>query len=213
MYSPRSFPIHVLFVGLGEYDTLLNGTLHFPGLPVGHSLTLPSELDPHVCLSPSTWDAPTSYWEWSTHGLIQCKSLDPLQPQWKIRRTVPPSTLNPVTNPRSSMILSKLSILSECTTTSVQSGLSFHVDTDVCSQFSWRDFLPTLCSGVTVLRSAACGVTDHPVRQRLRPRRSLSFVVLLDSTPYPVFPNQRGSSGHLLHRSRCVYRFFFTMSV
>jgi hypothetical protein len=40
-------------------------------------------------------------WQWSTHGLIQCKSLDPLQSQSKIRRTVPPSALNPVTNPRS----------------------------------------------------------------------------------------------------------------
>ena len=39
-----------------------------------------------------------------------------------------------------------------------------------CSQFPWRDFLPSLCSDM--LRSAVCGVNDTPVKpERLRQRQ------------------------------------------
>ena len=75
------------------------------------------------------------------------------------------------TNPRPGVTVSNLSILPGYITTSVSgsgSGLSFHLETDVCSQFPWRDFLLSLCSAT--LRSAACGVNDTPVKQRLRPR-------------------------------------------
>ena len=58
---------------------------------------------------------------------------------------------------------------------------------------------PDLHSNLGVLRSAACGVRDTLVRQRLQPRSPLPFVVLLNSTPYPVFPSQREASGpHIL---------------
>ncbi len=61
------------------------------------------------------------------------------------------------TNPRPRVTISNLSILTGCITTSVSgsgSGLSFYLETDVCSKFRWRDFLLSLCS----------------VKQRLRPR-------------------------------------------
>ena len=58
---------------------------------------------------------------------------------------------------------------------------------------------PDLHSNLGVLRSAACGVRDTLVRQRLQPRSPLPFVVLLYSTPYPVFPSQKEASGpHIL---------------
>jgi hypothetical protein len=71
------------------------------------------------------------------------------------------------TNPRPGVTVSNLSILPGYITTSVSgsgSGLSFHLETDVCSQFPWCDFLLSLCS--TTLRSASCGVNDTPVKQR-----------------------------------------------
>jgi hypothetical protein len=60
------------------------------------------------------------------------------------------------TNPRPGVTVSSLSILPGYISTSVSgsgSGLSFHLETDVCSQFPWRDFLFSLCSAT--LRSAA----------------------------------------------------------
>ncbi len=54
--------------------------------------------------------------------------------------------------------------------------LSFHLETDVCSQFPCRDFLPSLCS--VRLRSVACGVNDTPLdRARQLPTLLLVSIV------------------------------------
>ena len=75
------------------------------------------------------------------------------------------------TNPRAGITVLNWSTLPGDTSTSVSgsgSGLSFHLETDVCSQSLWRNFLTSVRSDA--LRSAACGMNDTPIKHRLRPR-------------------------------------------
>ncbi len=91
------------------------------------------------------------------------------------------------TNPRPGVTVSNLSILTGYTTASVSgsgSGLSFHLETYVCSQFPWRNFSPSVCSAnAPPNQGEAYGSPLHRCSYLVPPGCSLLWLVLESGQP------------------------------